>query len=235
MGSSGGGKGGGGTDYNMAAGTNAYNAASRGASLESIIATGPEYTDAMTQGYNKWADEQAYNMMMMQMLEGMAGAGEEQQEAYASQLASQQEAQAAAAEEARIGQLTSSRDNLITGYFNAANAATSYVTEKISGEKANAAVMGVDYSMNDGLKGERIANYFSSIWSEGDQQALDTSFGEIGSGGFQQSVYRGSGVEEGPKGEVGEEKSGGGITPKAVKNTLIDDSDALGTAAILGA
>jgi len=223
-----GGKGGGGTDWQTVAGTNAYNAASQGQSWDAIAANQPKYLEASRMGYDKWMEEQAagsqYEMMMASMMKGMGGGGES---------GGGEDPYAAAREEARISDLTGKRDAFIGGYFDAANQASNYVTEKISGEKANAALMGVDYTMNDELKNERISNYFSTLWSEGNQQEMEGSFGEIGSGGFEQTIWRGEGVESGPTGEVGEEKAGGAI--KAKKKNLMDDEDALGNSTALGA
>ncbi len=110
------------------------------------------------------------------------------------------------------------------------------MSEKIASEKANAAMMGVDYNMTDDIKNERISNYFSTLWSEGNQQELEGSFGEVGSGGFEQTMWRGEGTESGPDGSVGDQQAGGGIVAKAPgKKTLIDEENQLGASSILGA
>ncbi len=232
MGSSG--KGGGTSNDNQVAGQNAYNAAQRGATLDSINANQPNYGAANQAGYDKYSSERQQQQQMETFMGGMHAPSSNS--GYDAQAAAQaQAAEAARAREAaRIADLTNKRDARISGYFEAANAASSFVTEKIAGEKANAALMGVDYNMTDELKGERISNYFSSLWSEGDQQGLTSSFGEIGTGGFSQSVFRGEGTETGPEGAVGDENEGGGIKPRA-KSTLIDEENTLGAATALGA
>jgi len=185
--------------------------------------------DYVAQGYLDAHNEKvAMENMKMMFSQG--------QESQANAYAQMQAAQAEAMEEARIAGLTSKRDAMIGGYFDAANSATTYVSEKIAQEKANAALMGVDYSMTDELKNERISNYFSSLWSEGNQSELEASFGEIGAGDFEQTIWRGKGVEAEAPGSVGEQKAGGSITPKSAKKTLIDDEAALGAnTSILGA
>ena len=223
------------TDWQTVAGTNAYNAAAQGQSLDMINAAQPDYADASAQGYNMYMEEQAsanaWEDMMAMFYASMApsgGGSSSGDDAYADAQAKADEA----AETARIADLTGKRDAYIGNYFDAANNATSYVTEKIAGEKANAAMMGVDYSMTDELKNERISNYFSTIWSEGNQAEMEGSFGEIGSGGFEQSIWRGEGVEAGPEGTVGEEQAGGAIRPR--NQTLLDEEGQLSTATALG-
>ena len=175
------------------------------------------------QAHNEKVQKEKFKMMMEQ---GNA----DSVRAYEASMA----AQRAAAEEARLSGLRDKRDSMIGGYFDAANSATSYVSEKLASEKSNAAMMGVDYNMSDDIKNERISNYFGSIWSEGNQAELEGSFNEVGAGDFEQTLWRGEGVEAGPAGSVGEEQAGGGIKAKA-KKTLIDDENTLGVQSILGA
>ena len=227
----------GGEDYganNYAAGQNLYNTGGYLAGDNGH----PEYA-YLEAGYNAAKSAKEQETAMMRMMESMMGGSESSSSSSSSSqadlYASQQAESDRRADEARIAGLTNTRDGYITNYFDAANAATSYVSEKISGEKANAALMGVDYNMTDEIKGDRIANYFGTLWSEGSQQQLEGSFGEIGSGGFEQTVWRGEGVEAGPGGGLGEQKSGGGITPRSKANTLVDDENQLGAPSILGA
>jgi len=191
----------------------------------------PKYHEAFQAGYwdahAKKVEGEQMKMMFEQMMQGQQA----QANAYSAQLAQAAQAQ----EEARLSGLRGKRDNMISGYFEAANSATSYVTDKIAGERANAALMGVDYNMSDELKGERISNYFSTLWSEGNQQELEGSFGEVGAGGFEQTMWRGEGTESGPAGSVGDQKAGGGIRAKAKKTILTEEDNQLGASSILGA
>ena len=170
------------------------------------------------QAHNEKVQGEHFKNMMADMAAGNANA--------ASAYAAQQQAQEEAMEEARLGGLRNKRDAMISGYMDAANDATSFVTDKIAGEKSNAAMMGVNYNMSDEIKNERISNYFSSIWSEGNQADLEGSFAEVGAGGFEQSLWRGEGTEAGPAGSVGDQKAGGGITARP-KKTLIDEEKQL--------
>lgn len=227
----GGGKGGG-TDYNMVAGQQGYEQYGSGAPR---VQAGEEYYDPYMQGWDMAAGEAADAKRMNDIFASMMRGNAESASAFASAQSSQAAAAAQAAEEARLGGLRSKRDSMIGGYFDAANQATSFVTDKIAGEKANAALMSVDYNMSDDIKGERISNYFSTLWSEGNQAELEGSFSEVGAGDFEQTLWRGEGTESGPAGSVGEQKAGGGITAKPTK-TLIDDEDnQLGASSILGA
>lgn len=195
--------------------------------------TGLEGLDPNMEGYdqiyggymerhNERVQEEKFKIMMENMMFG------QQQQAY-DYAAAQREA----AEEARRQAGLAKRDAFASNYMDAANEATSFVNEKIAAEKANAALMGVDYVMTDEIKNERISNYFGSIWSEGQQQELDAAIGEWGTPeGFEQTIFRGGGVEAGPEGSVGQQKAGGGIAPK--KKTLIDEEETLGTASVLG-
>jgi len=64
------------------------------------------------------------------------------------------------------------RDDLYSNYLTAANTATDYINQLIHDERASANLRGVDYTITDEAKQERINNYFATIWSEEDQTKL---------------------------------------------------------------
>ncbi len=202
--------------------------------MQGVDPNHPQYEYVMAgymDAHNAKVENEKIKLMYENMMEGFASQNNNTD--YADAMASQQAAADEAANAARLGGLRSTRDQHISNYFSAANDATNYVSEKIASEKANAALMGVDYNMSDEIKGERISNYFSTLWSEGNQAELEGSFGEVGAGGFEQTMWRGAGNETGPaEGSVGEEKTGGSIKPKP---TLIDEENTLGSTSILGA
>jgi len=130
-----------------------------------------------------------------------------------------------------ISEVVGERNNLISGYLDALGSATDSVNSRVSEERANAALMGVDYEISDESKSERISNQLADIWTESNQTALDTAVSSFGSGGFTQSIYRGTADEAGSQGYVGEEQGGTSISAKP---TLMDAEDQLGGGSILG-
>lgn len=227
--------GGKGSDSNLqqTAGTNAYNAARQGQTLAQINANQPEYGAANAAGFNRYAQEVQQASMFEQMLAGFGGGNEQGGPSYEQQRQDQLADREKRAEEARIAEGTRKRDDYIKRYFDAANEATQAITEKIAAEKANAATLGVNYTMTDELKSERIADYFSNLWSEGDQSSLEKLTGEFGGSNFEQVVFRGKGKEakadtgtEGAKNAVSGKTGGGG------KSTTEED-DLLGASGLL--
>ena len=96
-------------------------------------------------------------------------------------------------EEDRITFGENQRDSYYNDYLSAANSATDYVNSTIASEQANADLLGIEYSITEEGKQERINNYFSSLWTEGDQSEIEKLFAEFGEvenfGGF--TVTRG--------------------------------------------
>jgi len=133
-----------------------------------------------------------------------------------------------------ISDAVATRNSNISAYQDALSSSTSYVNSQISEEKANAALMGVDYSMSDETKATRISDYLANLWSDSDQSNLDSSIASYGSGGFTQSVFRGAGTDTGDNsGQIEQENAGGGIIKKS---TLMDEENTLGAGtSILGA
>ena len=88
-----------------------------------------------------------------------------------------------------------SRDSLYADYMTAAGSATDYVNNQITQEQSNADLLGINYSINDAQKTQRISDYFASIWGEGDQVKLESLFSKWGNPqGFDSfSVKRGDG------------------------------------------
>jgi hypothetical protein len=129
----------------------------------------------------------------------------------------------------------SSRDQLYGEYLDAAESATNYVNAEIERERQNAALLGIEYSMTDEQKKERIDNYFASIWGEGSQAQLQGLFDRWGAPqGFSGwTVARGANPETEikPEGGLGQTISTStGIRPKQTQ-----DEDSLGgTSTLLG-
>lgn len=98
-------------------------------------------------------------------------------------------------EEDRVAFGENQRDNFYNDYLDAVGAATDYVNSSIESEKANADLLGIEYNITEEGKSERINDYFSTLWSDGDQsrlQSLFDEFGEVeGFSGF--TVTRGEG------------------------------------------
>ena len=87
------------------------------------------------------------------------------------------------------------RDNLYSDYMSAAGSATDFINTQITQERANAALLGIDYDLTDEQKNTRISDYFASIWGEGDQSRLEGLFDKWGNPeGFEKfSIIRGDG------------------------------------------
>jgi len=169
-------------------------------------------------------------------------------EMYSEQMASQSkqlaEAQAQAAAEAQKQQEAllrergeSDRDQLYSGYMDAANSATDNVNSEIADESSNARLLGVEYDITDDQKQQRIGDHFATLWGEGQQSQLEGLMDKWGKPkGFEGfSVARGDGSKyEGKK--KGEKKSvsqSKGVKPKIILDEE-DDADMLGGSSILG-
>ncbi len=72
------------------------------------------------------------------------------------------------------------RDRLYADYMDAASTATDYINSQIAQERANAALLGVDYQIDDAQKQKRISDYFSTLWGEGQQSQLESLMDKVG-------------------------------------------------------
>ena len=121
------------------------------------------------------------------------------------------------------------RDDLYSQYMTAADTASEYISGEIADEESNARLLGIDYAIDDEIKGQRISDYFATVWGEGEQQRLEGLINKWGKptgfAGF--TVTRGDGSKYATK--KGEEKSVG--ISKGMKPTLAteEDEDLLGT------
>lgn len=128
----------------------------------------------------------------------------------------------------------SQRDELYTAYMDAAGSATDFINAEITDERANAALLGIDYNMTDEIKSQRISDYFATVWGEGQQSQLEgliEAWGEpTGFDGF--SIKRGNSDTYAPK--EGSEKQVG--KSQGVKPTIAtaEEEDTLGTQSVLG-
>lgn len=74
----------------------------------------------------------------------------------------------------------SRRNTLFSGYMTAAESAVDYINNQINEERANAALLGVDYQLTDELKQQRINKYFDTLWGAGDELELDNLIKKYG-------------------------------------------------------
>ena len=125
---------------------------------------------AQAAAYQAQIDAQAAQVAQAQKdLEAQTAA----QAVQAEQLAAKQEA-------ARVAEGLASRDSAYGAYMSAASGATDYVNASIKQEQSNAALLGIEYSLTDAQKSDRINNQFASVWSESDQAGLESSLAEWG-------------------------------------------------------
>ena len=156
---------------------------------------------------------------------------------YEEQLAEQERLQKEAEErQARIAG-ENDRDSLYSAYMDAAGSATDYINSEIDREMSNAALLGIDYVMDDTMKSQRISDYFATVWGEGEQAQLEALIGKWGNpqgfSGF--TVTRGDASKY--AGKEGEETEVGQSRGQKPKPTLVtDEEDTLGgQATLLGA
>lgn len=186
-----GGKGGGGTDYQSVG----YSASQSGMSPEELYGSvgASKFPTAMqgwTAGDNARKQAQQQEAMLLGMMEGLFAEPEggmtntSTGPTYEEQLAAQQQTQG-----------LNDRDTLFGSYLDAAGAATDYVNSEITTERSNAALMGVEYTMDDERKATRINDYFATLWGEGEQSSLEGLMGQWGNpSGFSGfTVKRGDG------------------------------------------
>lgn len=153
-----------------------------------------------------------------------------QQADYQAQLQKQQAEAARTAGE-------NDRDTLYSDYMSAAGSATDYINQQITQEQSNAALLGIDYQLDDAAKATRISDYFASIWGEGDQTRLQGLFDKWGNPeGFEDWTLERGDAGNVPGGTEGSEESVAGS--KGRKPTLatgIDTADTtLGATTLLG-
>ena len=236
------GKSGGSSDENwqQKAYDNAYNAAKQGQPLGVATKNQPGYEAATRLAYADWQASQpresggggfAFEMPSFEMPASNAPSYEQQkadqQANYEQQLQDQQRIQG-----------TSDRDALYSKYMSSASSAADFVTNEISKEQANAALLGIDYAMDDTLKSQRINDYFATMWGEGDQSRLEALMNQWGNpSGFSGfTVTRGDASVYGDRAK-GKEKSIAVST--GLKPTLAteenDDEEKLGASSnVLG-
>jgi len=185
-------------DYGLQAGSNAYNAASQGQDWGTIVSNSQGYESQARAGFDKYQSEQQESSMYEQMFMSMMGGGETsgtsaetqqaryeeqrqaQQTSYDESLAARQAEYDRKAEEARMTQGYNDRDSAYSSYLDAAGTATDYITGEISGERSNAALLGIDYNITDEQKSTRINDYFATLWGGGQQSGMENLFSEFG-------------------------------------------------------
>lgn len=130
---------------------------------------------------------------------------------------------------------TRDRDTLYSEYMDAASSSADFINNQITQERSRARLMGVDYSINEEQKNQRVSDYFASVWGEGQQTQLEQLFDKWGAPeGFEGfSIERGDASKFGgrPGTETGAGQTGG-TKPKAVIDQ--DDEQTLGTQSVLG-
>jgi hypothetical protein len=137
-------------------------------------------------------------------------------------------------EENRIIKGENDRDSAYKNYLNAADTATTYVNKLIDNERANAALLGIDYEITDEMKAVRINDYFATIWLAGDQEDIDNLFEEFGDPeGFEGFLVTRGNEENADPGEddegeddgEGEGDSGAKSGASTTPNSLLDDDE----------
>lgn len=134
--------------------------------------------------------------------------------------------------EQRRQQGVSERNKLYSEYINAVDVATDYVTSEIEKERANAELLGIEFTMTDELKQNRISNYFATIWGAGDQSRLEGLIDEWGApAGFDGWILqRGEGG-----GYAAQPEEPDGTPSSGQTRTLIETEDEDEEEGILGA
>lgn len=124
-------------------------------------------------------------------------------------------------------------DDIMGGRSTAANSATEYVNAQITDEGANAALLGVDYSITDDQKSTRINDYFSTLWSQENEDTV-TELAQIwGEDLARSGVTRGSGETAGGEGKSTKGGTTKGIKPKSLATTA-DENTLGGSNTLLG-
>ena len=223
---------------NYAAGQNLYNTGGYLAGDNGH----PEYA-YLEAGYNAAKTAKEQEMAMWGMMESMMNRGASPPSSSSSTSTydpAQAEvdraaAQADADEKARLAQGGRDRDNLYSSYMDAAGNATDTINEQISGERSNAALLGIDYNVTNDQKTQRINDYFGSIWGAGEQTQLEQLMGNFGNpAGFTDFlVTRGDGSNV--KDTTGAPGTETVVASRGMKPTIAEEEETLGSAAtILG-
>lgn len=231
MGSSGGG---GQTDYSTVAFQNAMNAGAQGQPWEHVQqnfnAAGMGNMMSVAQmGYNMGAPAPQSTGFHEAQMPQMPHMPSQQYDTSAADAAQ------AAADAQALADGQRDRDTGYGNYLDAGQKATNYVDTQLANERANSALLGIDYSTTDEVRQGRINDYFGTLWSETNQRDLENLIGEYGDPtGFQGYTFtRGEGgyydTQEGSEAMVA--VSGGGAPGSFATD---EEEDALGRTSILG-
>jgi len=195
----------------------------------------PEYS-YYKAGYDSAAAAKEQEMAMWGMMESMMNRGASPPSSSSSTSTyDPAAAQAEADERARLAQGGRDRDNLYSSYMDAAGNATDTINKQISGERSNAALLGIDYNVTNDQKTQRINDYFGSIWGAGEQTQLEQLMGNFGNpAGFTDFlVTRGDGSNV--KDTTGAPGTETVVASRGMKPTIAEEEETLGSAAtILG-
>lgn len=136
----------------------------------------PEY-QYWIAGYNDYNKKQSTSNSVREMFSGMS-------EMFAPMEITFPEYDGPSAEEISAENKKNSdisrRNTLFSGYVTAADTAADYINNQINEERANAALLGIDYQLTDELKQQRINKYFDTLWGAGDELELDNLIKEYG-------------------------------------------------------
>lgn len=196
---------------------------------------GPKQTNLNIGRYKGWMTaaedykaRQSQSGGFMEMLMGMMAGGGSSGPSYEEQQADYNRRQEEQRRETGIAETQNSYSN----YLNAVGSSTEYVNASIENERSNAALMGIDYNIDDTMKQERINNYFATVWGEGDQANLENLMKQWGDpegfAGF--TVTRGQGGVAKPTAP----KEAPGKPSKGVSVRTVLDDDELETGNLLG-
>ena len=154
-----------------------YAAASRGEQIDLVGgASNPEY-QFWIAGWNDYHKSRQTSSSITEMFSGMS-------EMFAPMEITFPEYEGPSAEEIAAENKKNSdisrRNTLFSGYMTAAESAVDYINQQIMEERANAALLGIDYQLTDELKQQRINKYFDTLWGAGDELELDNLIKEYG-------------------------------------------------------
>jgi hypothetical protein len=128
--------------------------------------------------------------------------------------------------------------SLYSNKFAAADKATADVNKQVADEMAHAKTVGLDYSIDDTGKQQRINNTFADYWSEGDEQSLTALQGKYGNAGMNWTlpIVRGVSTADAAKQKTAGDSAGSSLTKaKGLGATSTTDEDPLGSNQFLGA
>jgi multidrug efflux pump subunit AcrA (membrane-fusion protein) len=162
-----------------------YNASNPAPSKKQpIAATVSSYVPPLSeQAYydDKYKRQQEeYSAKLAQSQKEQQARLEQAQKEQATLLAQQKAEQDAKLAELERNKKIEQRDTILSDRNTASTSAVDYVNQQIAREKSNAALFGIQYDVTDENKSKRIGDYFSTLWSTGQDERINNLFTEVG-------------------------------------------------------